>query len=114
MKTELDILREVSKRLDAAGIQYMVTSSVAMNYYAQPRMTRDIDVVMALKDSDAVRLLDLFGADYVQNYNCETFATCSDLIAIATICAAERKYWEWSNSWRSCLRKNERYAERNR
>ena len=42
----------------------MVTGSVAMNYYAQPRMTRDIDVVMALKDSDAVRLLDLFGADY--------------------------------------------------
>jgi serine/threonine protein kinase len=44
----------------------------------------------------------------------DRFATCSDLIAIGTICAAERKYWEWSHSWRSRLRKNERYAERNR
>jgi hypothetical protein len=26
----------------------MLTGSMAMNYYAQPRMTRDIDVVVAL------------------------------------------------------------------
>lgn len=46
LKTELDILRDVSQRLDSAGIAFMVTGSVALNYYAQPRMTRDIDVVM--------------------------------------------------------------------
>src|SRR5881275_3130894 len=27
----------------------MLTGSMAMNYYAQPRMTRDIDVVVAIK-----------------------------------------------------------------
>ncbi|MDQ3665223.1 MAG: hypothetical protein M3410_01270 [Acidobacteriota bacterium] len=42
----------------------MVTGSVAMNYYAQPRMTRDIDVVMALKESDAETLVNLFREDY--------------------------------------------------
>jgi predicted nucleotidyltransferase len=64
VKTELDILRDVSERLQSAGIQFMVTGSVAMNYYAQPRMTRDIDVVMDLKDSDVGTLMKLFGQDY--------------------------------------------------
>lgn len=50
METELDILRDVSERLESAGIEYMLTGSVAMNYYAQPRMTRDIDLVVALDD----------------------------------------------------------------
>ncbi len=64
MKTELDILRDVSERLASAGIAFMLTGSMAMNYYAQPRMTRDIDVVMALKESDAETLMDLFRVDY--------------------------------------------------
>lgn len=44
IETELDILRDVSQRLESAGIAYMLTGSVAMNYYAQLRMTRDIDL----------------------------------------------------------------------
>jgi hypothetical protein len=43
--TEIDIVRDVSRKLDKGGIGYMLTGSMAMNYYAQPRMTRDIDVV---------------------------------------------------------------------
>jgi hypothetical protein len=64
MKNELDIVRDVSVRLDGAGIDYMLTGSMAMNYYAQPRMTRDIDVVLALRPADAARVVALFGADY--------------------------------------------------
>lgn len=64
MKNELDIVRDVSNRLDGAGIGYMLTGSMAMNYYAQPRMTRDIDVVVALRPADAARVVQLFGADY--------------------------------------------------
>jgi hypothetical protein len=52
MQNELDILREVSERLESAGIAFMLTGSVAMNYYAQPRMTRDIDLVAALGETD--------------------------------------------------------------
>ncbi|HUJ10235.1 MAG TPA: hypothetical protein VL171_09430 [Verrucomicrobiae bacterium] len=61
---ELDVVRDVSHRLDTAGIGYMLTGSMAMNYYAQPRMTRDIDVVVALQAGDAERIVRLFGADY--------------------------------------------------
>jgi hypothetical protein len=64
MQTEIDIVRDVSTRLDGAGFAYMLTGSMAMNYYAQPRMTRDIDVVVALAPVDAGRIVDLFIADY--------------------------------------------------
>lgn len=64
MQNELDIVRDVSQRLDGAGFGYMLTGSMAMNYYAQPRMTRDIDVVVALRPIDAERIVKLFSPDY--------------------------------------------------
>jgi hypothetical protein len=62
--SELDVLRDVTGRLEAAGIDYMLTGSMAMNYYAEPRMTRDIDLVVALQRGDAARLREVFGRDY--------------------------------------------------
>jgi hypothetical protein len=64
MQSELDILRDVSHRLDAASIGYMLTGSLAMNFYAQPRMTRDIDVVVAVRREDAERVVGLFSLEY--------------------------------------------------
>jgi hypothetical protein len=64
MQNELDIVRDVSARLDGANIGYMLTGSMAMNYYAQPRMTRDIDVVVALQPADTARVVQLFSPDY--------------------------------------------------
>ena len=46
--TELDVLKDVSRRLDAAHIPFMLTGSLAMSFYALPRMTRDIDLVVEL------------------------------------------------------------------
>jgi predicted nucleotidyltransferase len=64
MQNELDILRDIAKRFTEAGIQYMLTGSVAMNYYAHPRMTRDIDLVVALEQKDADMVIALFENDY--------------------------------------------------
>lgn len=64
MQNELDIVRDVSARLDGANIGYMLTGSMAMNYYAQPRMTRDIDVVVALRPADSARIVQLFSTNY--------------------------------------------------
>jgi hypothetical protein len=61
---EIDIVRDISRRFEQAGIPYMVTGSMAMNYYAQPRMTRDIDVVIAIGPEDVVRVAGLFRPDY--------------------------------------------------
>jgi len=42
----------------------MLTGSMAMNYYAQPRMTRDIDVVVELRPADGERIVRLFAPAY--------------------------------------------------
>ena len=42
MSAELEVLQDVVARLEGAGIAYMLTGSIALSYYAQPRMTRDI------------------------------------------------------------------------
>jgi hypothetical protein len=55
--------RDVSERLGAAGISFMLTGSVAMSCYAQPRMTMDIDLVVALTTADAETFVHLFEAD---------------------------------------------------
>lgn len=64
MQNELDIVRDISRRFELAGIGYMLTGSMAMNYYAQPRMTRDIDVVVSMKPSDVEMLVRVFSPDY--------------------------------------------------
>ncbi|HUF93735.1 MAG TPA: hypothetical protein VMR23_15270 [Candidatus Limnocylindria bacterium] len=50
---EIEVLRIVTERLDAAGMPYMVTGSMALGLYAVPRMTRGIDLVVALSADDA-------------------------------------------------------------
>ncbi|MEY2485723.1 MAG: hypothetical protein QOH39_1371 [Verrucomicrobiota bacterium] len=61
---EIDIVRDISRKFEQAGIPYMLTGSMAMNYYAQPRMTRDIDVVIAIEPEDVDSVAALFRPDY--------------------------------------------------
>lgn len=42
----------------------MLTGSMAMNYYAQPRMTRDIDLVVSLVFEQIDLLISLFETEY--------------------------------------------------
>ena len=64
MSIELDIVRDVSDRLTRAEIPFMLTGSMAMNAYAEPRMTRDVDVVIEVQPGDTPRLLSAFSPDY--------------------------------------------------
>jgi hypothetical protein len=56
-------LFEIARRLDGAGIPYMLTGSLALAAYAIPRMTRDIDIVVEIRPTDADRLVALFEKD---------------------------------------------------
>ncbi len=62
--TELDVLQDVVERLESIELPYMLTGSMAMNYYAEPRMTRDIDIVIALQGKDTPSLIKLFSDAY--------------------------------------------------
>jgi hypothetical protein len=64
MRDELSVLKLVTARLDAAGLAYMVTGSVALSLYAEPRMTRDVDLVVELGPSDTTRMMDAFGPEF--------------------------------------------------
>lgn len=64
MLSELDLLLDVTSRLELAGFEYMLTGSMALNHYAQPRMTRDIDIVLALYLKDLETLPKIFGEDF--------------------------------------------------
>jgi hypothetical protein len=52
MATELDGLRIISDRLSTKALAFMLTGSFALAYYATPRMTRDLDIVVALREPD--------------------------------------------------------------
>jgi hypothetical protein len=72
MSEELEVLKEVTWRLDRAQIAYMVTGSIATNFYTVPRMTRDIDIVVELSERDLSRFIPLFEADYYFGKRCGT------------------------------------------
>ena len=64
MNQELEVLKSVTQRLKTAGIPYMITGSIAAGFYAVPRMTRDIDIVIELDIQGADRLSGLLQNDF--------------------------------------------------
>lgn len=64
MKNELDIVQDVTQKLLQLQIPFMLTGSMALNYYTTPRMTRDVDFVLELKPEQVRQFLEVFGAEY--------------------------------------------------
>ncbi len=64
MSEQLEVLKTVTQRLAEASIPYMVTGSMAVNFYAVPRMTRDIDLVVELSESDVDQVVRLFRDEF--------------------------------------------------
>ena len=64
MSDELVVLKSVAPRLGETGIPYMLTGSMAANFYAVPRMTRAIDLVVELSERDVDRVTQLFQQEY--------------------------------------------------
>jgi hypothetical protein len=61
---ELEVLRVVSERLEEALIPFMLTGSFAMAYYGKPRMTRDLDIVVALGEDDVRGIVATLSPDF--------------------------------------------------
>lgn len=69
MQNEIDVIKDVSQKLLANQIPFMITGSIAMNYYATPRMTRDIDIVTFIQIKDIPLIYSLFKDDYYIDEN---------------------------------------------
>lgn len=72
MTEELKVLKVVTGRLEGAGIRYMMTGSMAASYYAVPRMTRDIDLIVELSSTSADRFCDLMATSTSTGTPCVT------------------------------------------
>ena len=61
MAEQLEFVKFLAENLDSARIPYMLTGSVAMALYAEPRMTRDLDLVIECPPhavDELIRLLE--------------------------------------------------------
>ncbi|MEK9501884.1 hypothetical protein [Gaopeijia maritima] len=61
--TLTSFLRKTARILDEAGVPYMLTGSLAAAYYATPRATQDVDVVIDTSEAEVGRLVDLLLAE---------------------------------------------------
>ncbi len=59
-----EVLRDCISRFERLAIPYMLTGSMAMVYWAMPRTTTDIDIVVELTVEDAGDFIDAFSLDY--------------------------------------------------
>ena len=57
-----ELVIRAAKALDEAGVAYMVTESVASSLQGEPRLTHDVDLVVALKERDLDKVLAAFPA----------------------------------------------------
>jgi hypothetical protein len=61
--TQAKLLRYLADALEALGTDYMISGSHASIYYGEPRLTRDVDVIVALRVDHLPALLSRFPAD---------------------------------------------------
>ncbi|MFC1595666.1 nucleotidyltransferase domain-containing protein [Candidatus Margulisiibacteriota bacterium] len=59
-----ELLTNITEKLESNNIQYMLTGSMASNYYGTPRMTHDIDIVIQISASQVQKFHQLFKEDY--------------------------------------------------
>lgn len=64
MPEEIVLLKLVCQRLEEVGIAYMLTGSLAANFYAVPRMTRDIDIVIEIDKLEIGKFCRYFENDF--------------------------------------------------
>jgi len=58
-------LREVCNKLDDNNVRYMISGSIAANFYCIPRMTRDVDIVIDLSVKKIDDFVKLFPDSYI-------------------------------------------------
>jgi hypothetical protein len=60
MRSERELLADCLERLNRLGLPYMLTGSMATNYWGIPRSTHDLDFVLALRPSDVANFVAAF------------------------------------------------------
>ena len=62
--TERELLVDCLRRLNGAGLSYLLTGSMASNYWGIPRTTHDLDFVIQLPPSAVSKMVSAFSGDF--------------------------------------------------
>ncbi len=62
--TERELLADCLRRLNVIGLPYMLTGSMASNFWGIPRTTHDLDFVLAFEEDRVTAIVSEFEADY--------------------------------------------------
>lgn len=57
---EANLFLMFTQRLNSLGVAYMVSGSVAVIIYGEPRLTHDVDLIVVLEREDIARLREAF------------------------------------------------------
>jgi hypothetical protein len=68
MRSEKELLIDCLQRLNRSGISYMLTESMASNYWGIPRTTHDLDFVLLMQPADVASLVDAFRDGLLRRY----------------------------------------------
>jgi hypothetical protein len=62
--TERELLIDCLRRLNGACLSYLLTGSMASNYWGIPRTTHDLDFVIQLPPSAVPKMMAAFSGDF--------------------------------------------------
>jgi hypothetical protein len=94
--SQQELLGRVVEALDALGIQYMLTGSVASSIQGEPRSTHDIDLVVALPPDKVDALLQAFQAPefYLAREAIDDALRCRSMFNLLAIAEGEKvDFW---------------------
>jgi hypothetical protein len=62
--TERELLLDCLRRLNRAELNYLLTGSMASNFWGIPRSTHDLDFVIQLPPSFVPKMVEIFSGDF--------------------------------------------------
>jgi hypothetical protein len=62
--TDRELLVDCLRRLNRANLTYLLTGSMASNFWGIPRTTHDLDFVIQLPPSAISKMIEAFGGDF--------------------------------------------------
>ncbi len=66
------------RALQQVGLQYHLTGGLVSSYYGEPRLTQDIDIVVAIQQADVAKLFKVLTPEFLVDYAAIEAAVRSD------------------------------------
>jgi hypothetical protein len=95
MRNEKELLIDCLQRLNRTGLAYMLTGSMASNYWGIPRTTHDLDFVLVMQPADVASLVEAFrGGFFLQPESIQrAFAPPHQFNALDELSALKVDFW---------------------